>query len=628
MVEFGVDGDVNGGVVANIELDIGRVGDTSEVGESSGEGDFQLDHDCKMDGDSLSKDESQDATPGSTMNEGDEPYLGQEFDSEAAAHAFYNAYATRVGFVIRVSKLSRSRRDGSAIGRALVCNKEGFRMPDKREKIVRQRAETRVGCRAMILVRKVSSGKWVVTKFVKEHTHPLTPGKGRRDCLYDQYPNEHDKIRELTQQLAIEKKRAATYKRHLELVFEQIEEHNESLSKKIQHIVDSVKEMESNELQNRYSRHSRFLSKPISKIVSFSRLVSKLHLQKRMIALGFEGSANKIGVGVVTLDGTILSNPRHTYITPPGHGFLPRETAHHHLHHVLPLVKSALETARITPDEIDCLCYTKGPGMGAPLQVSAVVVRVLSQLWKKPIVAVNHCVAHIEMGRVVTGADDPVVLYVSGGNTQVIAYSEGRYRIFGETIDIAVGNCLDRFARVLHLSNDPAPGYNIEQLAKKGEKFLDLPYAVKGMDVSFSGILSYIETTAEEKLKNNECTPADLCYSLQETVFAMLVEITERAMAHCDKKDVLIVGGVGCNERLQEMMRTMCSERGGTLYATDDRYCIDNGAMIAYTGLLAFAHGTTTPLEESTFTQRFRTDEVQAIWREKKDSTGMNDIGK
>lgn len=107
---------------------------------------------------------------------------------------------------------------------------------------------------------------------------------------------------------------------------------------------------------------------------------------------------------------------------------------------------------------------------------------------------------------------------------------------------------------------------------------------------------------------------------VQENVFAMLVEITERAMAHCDKKDVLIVGGVGCNERLQEMMRTMCSERGGRLFATDDRYCIDNGAMIAYTGLLAFVHGASTLFEESTFTQRFRTDEVEAIWRLKEES--------
>ncbi|EFJ16384.1 hypothetical protein SELMODRAFT_178622 [Selaginella moellendorffii] len=334
------------------------------------------------------------------------------------------------------------------------------------------------------------------------------------------------------------------------------------------------------------------------------------------IALGIEGSANKIGVGIAKSDGTILANPRRTYITPPGEGFLPRETAIHHQQQILPLIKAALDEAGLAPGDIDCLCYTKGPGMGAPLQTVAVVIRVLSLLWKKPIVAVNHCVAHIEMGRVVTGASDPVVLYVSGGNTQVIAYSEGRYRIFGETIDIAVGNCLDRFARVLNISNDPAPGYNIEQLAKKGSEYIELPYVVKGMDVSFSGILSYIESVATEKLAAKECTPADLCFSLQqETVFAMLVEITERAMAHCDKRDVLIVGGVGCNQRLQAMMQVMCDERGGKLFATDDRYCIDNGAMIAYTGLLAFEAGITTPLEESTCTQRFRTDDVLAVWR-------------
>ncbi|KAI8567019.1 hypothetical protein RHMOL_Rhmol02G0088900 [Rhododendron molle] len=180
----------------------------------------------------------------------DEPYIGQEFESEAEAHAFYNAYATRVGFIIRVSKLSRSRRDGSTIGRALVCNREGFRTADKREKIVRQRSETRVGCKAMILVRKESSGKWVVTKLVKEHTHPLSPGKGRRDLIYEQYPNEHDKVRELSQQLAIERKRTATYKRHLEMIFEHIEDHNQSLTKKIQGVVDSVKEMESKEQES------------------------------------------------------------------------------------------------------------------------------------------------------------------------------------------------------------------------------------------------------------------------------------------------------------------------------------------------------------------------------------------
>ena len=121
--------------------------------------------------------------------------------------------------------------------------------------------------------------------------------------------------------------------------------------------------------------------------------------------------------------------------------------------------------------------------MGAPLQTVAIVARTLSLMYKKPLIGVNHCVgrqclfflqstpshfyADIEMGRTITGAQNPVVLYVSGGNTQVIAYSQQRYRIFGETLDIAVGNCLDRFARVIGLPNDPSPGFNIEQWAKR-----------------------------------------------------------------------------------------------------------------------------------------------------------------
>ncbi|XP_039154899.1 protein FAR1-RELATED SEQUENCE 5-like isoform X2 [Eucalyptus grandis] len=166
--------------------------DENEVGVSAVEGEYEQVVEVKMNDDPLDRDDILDTMPPVSMpSADDEPYVGQEFDSEAAAHGFYNTYATRVGFIIRVSKLSRSRRDGSAIGRAFVCNKEGYRMPDKREKIVRQRAETRVGCRAMILVRKMNTGKWVVTKFVKEHTHTLSPGKGRRDCIYDQYPTSH-----------------------------------------------------------------------------------------------------------------------------------------------------------------------------------------------------------------------------------------------------------------------------------------------------------------------------------------------------------------------------------------------------------------------------------------------------
>lgn len=248
-MDFEIDGEINGEVFGSSIHFETRTDDVNVIVGSSSDGVLQQGLDVKVDQESSERElfQFEDLQAVNFSGPGDDPYVGLEFESEAAAHAFYNAYATREGFVIRVSKLSRSRRDGSAIGRALVCNKEGFRIPDKREKVVRQRMETRVGCRAMILVRKVSSGRWVVTKFVKEHTHPLTPGKGRRDLICDQYPNEHDKIRELSRQLAVEKKKVATYKRHLEMIFEHIEEHNQSLSKKIQDIVNSVKEMESKE---------------------------------------------------------------------------------------------------------------------------------------------------------------------------------------------------------------------------------------------------------------------------------------------------------------------------------------------------------------------------------------------
>ncbi|KAJ1980797.1 putative tRNA threonylcarbamoyladenosine biosynthesis protein kae1 [Dimargaris xerosporica] len=386
------------------------------------------------------------------------------------------------------------------------------------------------------------------------------------------------------------------------------------------------------------------------------------HDRATVISLGLEGSANKLGVGVVrhtlrqplsaqfadqatiqaeqlaeALHGQqvdVLANLRHTYITPPGQGFLPKDTAVHHRQHILPLIAQALQEAQITPTDVDAICFTQGPGMGGPLASVAIVARTLSLLWQRPLVGVNHCVGHIEMGRQITGATNPVVLYVSGGNTQVIAYAQNRYRIFGETLDIAVGNCLDRFARIINLPNDPSPGYNIEQYAKRGSQLVDLPYAVKGMDVSFSGILYNVQTLAKTRLGSNgssntkddagsesrpsSCpalTAEDLCFSLQETIFAMLVEITERAMAHIGSQEVLIVGGVGCNLRLQQMMEEMARQRGANVFATDERFCIDNGIMIAHAGTLAFQTGFTISLADSTITQRFRTDEVYVAWR-------------
>jgi len=382
---------------------------------------------------------------------------------------------------------------------------------------------------------------------------------------------------------------------------------------------------------------------PLPPLSHFSHLY-KSNADGKTIILGIEGSANKCGIGILcynplTSTYQTLSNPRKTYVSPKGCGFLPKETSWHHQAHVVALIRAALNEAfpndTHPQHQLSAIAFTLGPGMGGPLKSCAMAARSLSVLWKLPLIAVNHCIAHIEMGRVATQASDPVVLYVSGGNTQVIAYSDGRYRIFGETIDIAVGNCLDRFARVVGLSNDPSPGYNIELEARKHTnekplKFVELPYVVKGMDVSFSGLLTFIEELTRKKnlfVKDGEAkendeqyTIADLCYSLQETIFAMLIEITERTMAHCGQNSVLIVGGVGCNKRLQDMMADMVVDRGGTLCAMDHRYCIDNGAMIAQAGMFGLQFGSKDMLvkmEDTECRQRFRTDAVEVVWRPK-----------
>lgn len=248
--------------------------------------------------------------------------------------------------------------------------------------------------------------------------------------------------------------------------------------------------------------------------------------------------------------------------------------------------------------------------MAAPLIVCATVCRVLSLYYKKPLVPVNHCIAHIEMGRFITNAYNPIILYVSGGNTQIIAYNDCKYRIFGETLDVAVGNCIDRFARLMNISNDPSPGYNVEMLARKGVNYIKLPYSVKGMDVCFSGTLSVIK-------QHINCCVNDLAYSLQETLFSSLVEVTERAMALFNRNEVLLVGGVGCNKRLQEMLEIMAGERNAKCHATDERFCIDNGLMIAYTGMLMYSFGANTRMSDCDVTQRFRTDSVHVNWIER-----------
>lgn len=326
-----------------------------------------------------------------------------------------------------------------------------------------------------------------------------------------------------------------------------------------------------------------------------------------MITIGIEGTAHTLGVGIVDSDRKVIANVLDMYRPPEG-GLHPREAANHHADVVPSLIVKALDEAGVSMKEIDLVSFSKGPGLGPCLRVAATAARSLAVSLGKPIVGVNHCVAHVEIGRATTECKDPALLYASGGNTQIIAFANGKYRIFGETLDVGIGNMFDKLGRELGLGYYAGP--TIEKLAKEGDKLLELPYSVKGMDISFSGIM-----TAAINLRKKGCRLEDIAYSVQETCFSMLAEVTERAMAHVGKDEVLLGGGVSQNNRLREMIREMAEERGAEMFVPDRRLCVDNGAMIAWLGNLMYSSGVRMSLDETTVEQRFRTDEVKVTWR-------------
>lgn len=325
-----------------------------------------------------------------------------------------------------------------------------------------------------------------------------------------------------------------------------------------------------------------------------------------MIVLGVEGTAHTMGVGLVRDTREVLADVRKTFQPEEGKGIHPRDAAQFLGESMSSAVKEALEKAKVGFSEVDLIAFSQGPGLGPCLRTAATGARVLAVKHKKPILGVNHCVAHIAVGKILSGFENPLVLYVSGANTQILELKEKRYRIFGETLDVGIGNMLDKFGRETGLKHPAGP--KIEALAKQGKNYVELPYTVKGTDLSFSGVL----TNALEKFKN-KVPMEDICYSLQETSFAMLCEVTERALAHLKADEVMLTGGVGNNSRLCEMLSLMAEEHDAR-FSVPKGFCSDNGAMIAMLASLEHEAGIRMKLEETTVKPKQRTDDVEVVW--------------
>lgn len=323
--------------------------------------------------------------------------------------------------------------------------------------------------------------------------------------------------------------------------------------------------------------------------------------------LGIESTAHTFGASVVAGDGRILSDVKSTYRPPPGFGIHPREASRHHADKAPEVVASALRLASIGVEDVDCIAYSAGPGLGPALRVGAVVARALAAYYSKPLVPVHHAIGHLELGRLLTGARRPVSLLVSGGHTMILLPRRSRWRVFGETLDITVGQLLDHLGRCMGLPSPSGP--EIEELARGGSKLLELPYVIRGNDLSFSGVL-----TAAKRYLSSGARKEDVAFSVQETAFAMLCEVAERALAFSGGGELMVVGGVAANYRLRTMLESVARRQGARLEVVPPQYSGDCGAQIAWAGLLHYTHGLSVEPSSAKVVQRWRLDEVTLPW--------------
>ncbi|MEK6934880.1 MAG: KEOPS complex N(6)-L-threonylcarbamoyladenine synthase Kae1 [Nanoarchaeota archaeon] len=321
-----------------------------------------------------------------------------------------------------------------------------------------------------------------------------------------------------------------------------------------------------------------------------------------MICLGIEGTAHTAACSLVSSKGQILSDVRDMYTKEKG-GIIPVEAAEHHKNVFPSIIRKAIEEAKVK--KIDLVAYSRGPGLPPCLRETLNAAKDIANDLKVPIIGVNHCISHLTSAHLFTKIKDPVYIFVSGANTQIIALEGGKFRIFGETLDTGLGNALDKFGRELGLGFPAGP--KIEELARKG-KYVGLPYIVKGMDLSFSGIVTQTINLFKKGVKKE-----DLCFSIQETLFAMLTEVTERALAHTKKKECVIIGGVAANKRLANMMGIMCKERDAKFYAVPLKYSGDNSVMIGYQGILEYQAGNRS--KKLDIYPYERTDSVNVNWK-------------
>lgn len=326
-----------------------------------------------------------------------------------------------------------------------------------------------------------------------------------------------------------------------------------------------------------------------------------------MRILGIETSCDETGVAIYDDEKGLLAHQLYSQVKLHADygGVVPELASRDHVKKTIPLVKAALEEAGLTPEDLDGVAYTAGPGLVGALLVGATIGRSLAYAWGIPAVPVHHMEGHLLAPML---EDNPppfpfIALLVSGGHSMIVEVKGiGEYQILGESIDDAAGEAFDKTAKLMGL--DYPGGPLLSKLAEKGDSsrfIFPRPMTnVPGLDMSFSGLKTFTANTIAAH-GNDDQTRADIARAFEDAVVDTLVIKCKRALKQCGMKRVVIAGGVSANRHLRAKLEALANSIGGEVYYPRTEFCTDNGAMIAYAGMQRLKNGEHSDLGVKAF---------------------------
>ncbi|NIH15591.1 tRNA (adenosine(37)-N6)-threonylcarbamoyltransferase complex transferase subunit TsaD [Serratia symbiotica] len=324
-----------------------------------------------------------------------------------------------------------------------------------------------------------------------------------------------------------------------------------------------------------------------------------------MRVLGIETSCDETGIAVYDQQAGLLANQLYSQVKLHADygGVVPELASRDHVRKTVPLIQAALREAKMSATDINGVAYTAGPGLVGALLVGATIGRALAFAWNVPAVPVHHMEGHLLAPML---EDNPpafpfVALLVSGGHTQLIRVTDiGKYELLGESIDDAAGEAFDKTAKLLGL--DYPGGPMLSKMAQQGvaDRFTfprpmtDRP----GLDFSFSGLKTFAANTIRSNGGDDQ-TCADIARAFEDAVVDTLAIKCERALEQTGFKNLVMAGGVSANRTLRTKLAAMMHKRGAEVFYARLQFCTDNGAMIAYAGMVRLKSGADQELSVS-----------------------------